>query len=137
MDLALSLVEGLDSEALGMLFTTTKPALQDNDGAVQKKAYKVLASICQGNIGFMSLKSEEILETLLTSLSSVHSSARRHRLICLHHLILHLSKVSALYSWAMCSFVGFIQSLESEAPSSRSQFCSPYKTNVAMFHYLV
>jgi hypothetical protein len=28
MDLALSLVEGLDSEALGMLFTTTKPALQ-------------------------------------------------------------------------------------------------------------
>lgn len=28
MDLALSLVNGLDEEALGMLFTTAKPALQ-------------------------------------------------------------------------------------------------------------
>lgn len=28
MDLALSLVNGLDDEALGMLFTTSKPALQ-------------------------------------------------------------------------------------------------------------
>ncbi|KAG0609787.1 hypothetical protein M758_7G013900 [Ceratodon purpureus] len=92
MDLALSLVNGLDDEALGMLFSTARPALQDNDAAVQKKAYKVLASICQANINFVAGKVEELLETLLTSLSSVHSSARRHRLRCLHFLILHLMK---------------------------------------------
>lgn len=92
MDLALSLVNGLDNEALGMLFSTAKPALQDNDAAVQKKAYKVLASICQANMNFVAGKVEELLETLLTSLSTVHSSARRHRLRCLHFLILHLMK---------------------------------------------
>lgn len=92
MDLALSLVNGLDDEALEMLFSTARPALQDNDAAVQKKAYKVLASICQANMTFVGGKVEELLETLLTSLSSVHSSARRHRLRCLHFLILHLMK---------------------------------------------
>ena len=92
MDLALSLVNGLDDEALGMLFSTARPALQDTDAAVQKKAYKVLASICQANMDFVSGKVEELLETLLTSLSNVHSSARRHRLRCLQFLILHLMK---------------------------------------------
>lgn len=45
---------------------------------------------------FVAGRSEEMLETLLTALSSVHSSAKRHRLTCLHFLILHLSKVSVL-----------------------------------------
>nr|PNR59348.1 hypothetical protein PHYPA_002139 [Physcomitrium patens] len=92
MDLALSLVGGLDDEALGMLFSTARPALQDTDAAVQKKAYKVLSSICQANMSFVAGKAEELLETLLSSLSNVHSSARRHRLICLHFLILYLLK---------------------------------------------
>jgi ribosomal RNA-processing protein 12 len=92
MDLALSLVNGLDDEALGMLFSTARPGLQDKDAAVQKKAYKVLASICEANMNFVAGKAEDFLETLVTSLSSVHSSARGHRLRCLHFLILHLIK---------------------------------------------
>ena len=92
MDLALSLVNGLDDEALGVLFSTARPGLQDKDAAVQKKAYKVLASICEANMNFVAGKVEEFLETLVTSLSSVHSSARGHRLRCLHFLILHLIK---------------------------------------------
>ncbi|KAG0554229.1 hypothetical protein KC19_12G074700 [Ceratodon purpureus] len=92
MDLALSLVNGLDDEALGVLFSTARPALKDKDAAVQKKAYKVLASICEANTNFVAGKVQDFLEMLVTSLSSVHSSARRHRLRCLHFLILHLMK---------------------------------------------
>jgi hypothetical protein len=41
------------------------------------------------------MKSEEILETLLTSVSGVHSSTECHRRNCLHNLVLHLAKVIA------------------------------------------
>lgn len=40
MDLALSLVNGLDEEALGMLFTTAKPALQVHHFHCQPKTYE-------------------------------------------------------------------------------------------------
>ncbi|CAM6087178.1 unnamed protein product [Calypogeia fissa] len=92
MDLALSLITGLDEEALGMLLTTAIPALQDKDGAVQKKAYKIISIICKENADFLAKNSERILETLMFSLASCHPSARRHRLSCVHYVVIFFSK---------------------------------------------
>lgn len=92
MDLALSLLKGLDDEAVGILFTSIKPTLQDVDGSVQKKGYKVLASLCKEHAGFLVDRTDEVLMLLLTALPSCHFSAKRHRLNCLHHFILYLFK---------------------------------------------
>ncbi|BFI25857.1 ribosomal RNA-processing protein 12 [Marchantia polymorpha subsp. ruderalis] len=92
MDLALSLIKGLDEEALTMLYETAVPALQDKEGLVQKKAYKIIASICKANEDFLAKKSEEMLEVLVLALESCHASARRHRLDCVQYIIIHYTK---------------------------------------------
>ncbi|KAL3700630.1 hypothetical protein R1sor_018652 [Riccia sorocarpa] len=96
MDLALSLVRGLDEEALSMLYESAVPALQDKEGLVQKKAYKILASICKEKPDFLSRKSEDILGALLRSVDVCHASARRHRLDSLRYIIIHYTKVATL-----------------------------------------
>ena len=53
----------------GLEVVSTAERYLDGSGA----AYKVLASICQANMDFVSGKVEELLEMLLTSLSNVHS----------------------------------------------------------------
>ncbi|KAJ7533387.1 hypothetical protein O6H91_13G046200 [Diphasiastrum complanatum] len=94
MDLALSLIQGLDDEALGMLYSAAKPGLQDTNGTVQKKAYKVLASICKEHEKFLQRRSDEILETLLTVLASCQTSAKRYRLLTLRYIMIHLLKIN-------------------------------------------
>ncbi|KAL2650995.1 hypothetical protein R1flu_019123 [Riccia fluitans] len=92
MDLALSLIRGLDEEALNMLYESAVPALQDKEGLVQKKAYKIISSICKENQDFLSRKADEVLGALLRSLEVCHASARRHRLDSLHYIIIHYTK---------------------------------------------
>jgi len=91
LDLALSLLQGLDVEAVNMLFAATKPALQDDEGLVQKKAYKVLASILKEHKDFLTNNLDEIFDLMVTTMPSCHFSAKRHRLDCLQYLIIHIS----------------------------------------------
>lgn len=90
LDLAVSLLQGLDVEAVNMLFAATKPALQDDEGLVQKKAYKVLVGILKEHGDFLANNLDEIFELTVTTMPSCHFSAKRHRLDCLQYLIIHI-----------------------------------------------
>lgn len=85
-DLAVSLLPGLDSEESDVLFTAIKPALQDVEGLIQKKAYRVLSVLLKKD-EFLSPKLEELLGLMIEVLPSCHFSAKRHRLDCLHFLV--------------------------------------------------
>ncbi|KAJ1418786.1 hypothetical protein SESBI_15725 [Sesbania bispinosa] len=92
LDLAVSLLPGLDDEHITLLFQAIKPALQDAEGVMQKKAYKVLSITLKSSDSFVSSKFEELLGLMLEILPSSHFSAKRHRLDCLYFLIVHVSK---------------------------------------------
>ncbi|RZB71976.1 RRP12-like protein isoform B [Glycine soja] len=92
LDLAVSLLPGLDAEDIALLFEAIKPALQDAEGVMQKKAYKVLSIILRSSSnGFVSSKFDELRQTMVEILPC-HFSAKRHRLDCLYFLIVHVSK---------------------------------------------
>ncbi|KAK6131765.1 LOW QUALITY PROTEIN: hypothetical protein DH2020_034461 [Rehmannia glutinosa] len=91
-DLAVSLLPGLDSKEIDLLFIAIQPALKDVDGLIQKKAYRALSLILQESDDFISRKLEEVLSLMIEVLPSCHFSAKRHRLDCLYFLIIHVSK---------------------------------------------
>ncbi|KAH0970908.1 hypothetical protein GBA52_023064 [Prunus armeniaca] len=93
-DLAVSFLPGLNAEEVDVLFGTIKPALQDDEGLIQKKAYKVLSIILRDCDRFLSSKLDELLD-LIEVLPSCHVSAKQHRLDCLYLLVVHLSKSGA------------------------------------------
>ncbi|XP_027329216.1 RRP12-like protein isoform X2 [Abrus precatorius] len=93
LDLVVSLLPGLDDEDIALLFQAIVPALQDVEGVMQKKAYKVLSIILRSSDSFVSLKFEELLKFMVEILPSCHFSAKRHRLDCLYFLIVHASKL--------------------------------------------
>ncbi|XWS72308.1 hypothetical protein CRYUN_Cryun02cG0028800 [Craigia yunnanensis] len=64
-DMAVSLLPGLDEPALDVLFSAIKPALQDVDGLIQKKAYKVLSIILRDD---SQQRRHEILSSFLTEI---------------------------------------------------------------------
>ncbi|KAK7265474.1 hypothetical protein RJT34_33094 [Clitoria ternatea] len=92
LDLAVSLLPGLDAEDIDLLYKAIAPALQDVEGVMQKKAYKVLSIILRSSDSFASSKFEELLAFMVAILPSCHFSANRHRLDCLYFLIVHFSK---------------------------------------------
>ncbi|PON84609.1 Coatomer beta subunit [Trema orientale] len=94
LDLAVSLLPGLNTEEIKLLFTAIKPALQDGEGLIQKKAYKVLSLILKSCDVFLSSKLDELLQLMIEVLPSCHFSAKRHRLDCLYFLIVYVSKVN-------------------------------------------
>jgi ribosomal RNA-processing protein 12 len=51
MDLALAMVPGLDAAARDLVFKAAKPATTEPDAAVQKRAYKLLASLMKPAAG--------------------------------------------------------------------------------------
>ncbi|CAL5339277.1 unnamed protein product [Camellia sinensis] len=91
-DLAVAFLPGLDASEIDLLFIAVKPALEDVEGFIQKKAYKVLSSILMNSDGFLLRKLEELLNLMIDVLPSCHFSAKRHRLNCLYFLIVHASK---------------------------------------------
>ncbi|BFG39488.1 hypothetical protein CerSpe_257610 [Prunus speciosa] len=93
-DLAVSFLPGLNAEEVDVLFGRIKPALQDDEGLIQKKAYKVLSIILRDCDRFLSSKLDELLD-LIEVLPSCHFSAKQHRLDCLYLLVVHLSKSGA------------------------------------------
>ncbi|KAH7851415.1 hypothetical protein Vadar_011301 [Vaccinium darrowii] len=92
LDLALSLLPGLDAEEIDFLFGSIKPALKDVEGLVQKKAYKVLSVILKNSDEFLATKLQELLTVMIEVLPSCHCSAKRYRLDCLYFIIVHVSK---------------------------------------------
>lgn len=91
-DLAVSLLPGLNAKEIDLLFVAIKPALRDDEGLIQKKAYKVLSIILRNCDTFLSAKFEELLKLMIEVLPSCHFSAKHHRLECLYSLIVHASK---------------------------------------------
>ncbi|CAI6009312.1 unnamed protein product [Closterium sp. NIES-65] len=93
MDLSLSLLPGLDVECCRALYNATRPAIQDKSAAVQKKAYKLLASLLETHPELLSQQSEvaaggaegaaaagrgvlarAVLQEVLVGVGRVHSS---------------------------------------------------------------
>ncbi|KAL0374605.1 UNVERIFIED_CONTAM: RRP12-like protein [Sesamum radiatum] len=93
-DLAVSFLPGLDSKEIDLLFVAVQSALKDDDGLVQKKAYRVLSLVFQYSDDFISRKLEDVLSLMTEVLPSCHFSAKRHRLNCLYFLIVHVSKAN-------------------------------------------
>ncbi|ONH97511.1 hypothetical protein PRUPE_7G193800 [Prunus persica] len=94
-DLAVSFLPGLHDNEVNVLFTAIKNALQDDEGLIQKKAYKVLSIIlrdCDSFLSSNSSKLKELLDLMVNVLPSCHFSAKRHRLDCLYFLVVHVSK---------------------------------------------
>ncbi|KAL3363467.1 hypothetical protein AABB24_012642 [Solanum stoloniferum] len=91
-DLAVSFLPGLNAQEIGVLFGALKPALKDEEGLIQKKAYKVLSMILQDCDEFISTKTEELLNLMIEALPACHFPAKRHRLDCLYFLIGHVTK---------------------------------------------
>ncbi|KAL6537719.1 hypothetical protein OROHE_012346 [Orobanche hederae] len=91
-DLAVSLLAGLNSKEINLLFIPLKHALKDVDGLIQKKAYRALSLILQASDDFIIRKLEEVLSLMIEVLPSCHFSAKRHRLDCLYFLIIHTTK---------------------------------------------
>ncbi|KAK7363336.1 hypothetical protein VNO77_05476 [Canavalia gladiata] len=99
LDLAVSLLPGLNAKHITLLYQAIKPALKDVEGVMQKKAYKVLSIILRTSDSFASLEFEELLGLMVETLPSCHFSAKRHRLDCLYFLIVHTSKSKDMSSW--------------------------------------
>ncbi|XP_010917404.1 uncharacterized protein [Elaeis guineensis] len=92
LDLAAALLPGLGKQEIGLLFSAIKPAFQDEEGLIQKKAYKILSVILKECDGFLSSNLDELLGLMIAALPSCHFSAKRHRLESLYFLIVHISK---------------------------------------------
>ncbi|KAL6277373.1 hypothetical protein ACE6H2_020974 [Prunus campanulata] len=117
-DLTVSLLPGLSANEVNVLFGVIKSALQDDEGLIQKKAYKALSIILRDCDRFLSSNSSKLKELPESSNSSklkelpessnsskldelvdimievlpCHSSAKRHRLDCLYLLVAHVLK---------------------------------------------
>ncbi|KAE9602507.1 hypothetical protein Lalb_Chr12g0200311 [Lupinus albus] len=91
LDFAVSLLPGLNAKEINTLFLAIKPALQDVESVIQKKAYKGLSIIFRSSDSFVSSNLEELLRLMVEILPSCHFSAKHHRLDCLYFLIVHVS----------------------------------------------
>ncbi|CAL9039285.1 unnamed protein product [Musa banksii] len=94
LELAVSLLPGLGVKEIDFLFSVIKPALQDEEGILQKKAYKILSIILKEHGHNLWNNLDELLELMIASLSSCHFAANRQRLDCLYILIVSMSKDS-------------------------------------------
>ncbi|VVA40350.1 PREDICTED: RRP12 [Prunus dulcis] len=69
-DLTVSLLPGLNADEINVLFGEIKSALQDDEGLIQKKAYKVLSIILRDCDRFLSSNSSKLKELPESSNSS-------------------------------------------------------------------
>lgn len=91
-DLAASLLPGLGDKEIGVLFSAVEPALQADEGLIQKKAYKVLSIMLRDCDSFLSEKLHHLLNVMIEVLPLCHFSAKRHRLDCLYFLMVQVIK---------------------------------------------
>uniref|UniRef100_A0A2K5F4J6 Ribosomal RNA processing 12 homolog n=1 Tax=Aotus nancymaae TaxID=37293 RepID=A0A2K5F4J6_AOTNA len=95
LDLVVALAPCADEAAISKLYSTIRPYLESKTHGVQKKAYRVLEEVCASPQGpgalFVQSHLEDLKKTLLDSLQSTSSPAKRPRLKCLIHIVRKLS----------------------------------------------
>ena len=69
--------------------------MQERDQAVQKKAYKLIAYVCEYRPDFLHANCQDITDCLLAGVVTSMSAAKRCRLRCLKALILLLQSNEA------------------------------------------
>ncbi|XP_007456263.1 PREDICTED: RRP12-like protein isoform X2 [Lipotes vexillifer] len=95
LDLVVALAPRADEAAISKLYSTIQPYLESKAHGVQKKAYRVLEEVCASPQGpgacFVQSHLDDLKKTLLDSLRSTSSPAKRPRLKCLIHIVRKLS----------------------------------------------
>ncbi|KAG8523483.1 RRP12-like protein [Galemys pyrenaicus] len=95
LDLVVALAPHADEAAISKLYATIRPYLESKAHGVQKKAYRVLEEVCASSQGsgarFVQSHLDDLKKTLLDSLRSTSSPAKRPRLKCLIHIVKKLS----------------------------------------------
>ncbi|XP_067909346.1 RRP12-like protein [Heterodontus francisci] len=95
MDLMVAMAPMVNEPSMSNIYQTILPFLQSKDHRIQKKAYRILEEICGGEESscrqFVHKHLEELKQTLLGSLKSATSPAKRPRLKCLIHIVKQLS----------------------------------------------
>lgn len=69
--------------------------MQERDQAVQKKAYKLVAYICEQRPDFLKQHCQDLLDCMLAGVVTSISAAKQYRLRCLKALILLLQSNDA------------------------------------------
>uniref|UniRef100_A0A8C5MNI8 RRP12-like protein n=1 Tax=Leptobrachium leishanense TaxID=445787 RepID=A0A8C5MNI8_9ANUR len=94
LDLIVAMVPYAEETSMTKVYHTILPYLEDKNHSLQKKAYRVLEEICGGERPpckeFVSENLQDLKKTLLGSLKSVSSPAKRPRLKCLIHIVQQL-----------------------------------------------
>ncbi|NXN23854.1 RRP12 protein, partial [Nycticryphes semicollaris] len=95
LDLVVAMAPYADEQSLGSLYCTIQPSLQSKERSMQKKAYRVLEEVCAAPRApcqaFVRSHLRDLQTTLLDSLKSAASPAKRPRLKCLFHIVKQLS----------------------------------------------
>ncbi|XP_017897018.1 PREDICTED: RRP12-like protein isoform X1 [Capra hircus] len=95
LDLVVALAPHADEAAISKLYSTIRPYLESKAHGIQKKAYRVLEEVCASPQGpgarFVQSHLDDLKKTLLDSLRSTSSPAKRPRLKCLIHIVKKLS----------------------------------------------
>ncbi|XP_043912174.1 RRP12-like protein [Protopterus annectens] len=95
LDLISAMAPYTDEQALCSVYRVILPCLESKTRSIQKKAYRVLEEVCGGEREsckqFVHKTVEELKMTLLESLKSASSPAKRPRLKCLIHIVKQLS----------------------------------------------
>ncbi len=96
MDATLALAPGLPVEDVTALAAAAAPGLTDRSPAVQKRAYKLLATMCAGRPDFLAVEGGDaaglggVLATLLAAGPRALPAAKRHRLAVVREAVLAL-----------------------------------------------
>ncbi|KAG9484706.1 RRP12-like protein isoform X2 [Eleutherodactylus coqui] len=95
LDLITAMAPYADEPSMTRVYQTILPLLEEKNHSVQKKAYRILEEICGGErppcVDFVNNNLEELKTTLLGSLKSASSPAKRPRLKCLIHIVKQLA----------------------------------------------
>ncbi|KAF6111211.1 ribosomal RNA processing 12-like protein [Phyllostomus discolor] len=95
LDLVVALAPHADEAAISKLYSTIRPYLESKAHGVQKKAYRVLEEVCACPQGpgarFVQSHLDDLKKTLLDSLRTTSSPAKRPRLKCLIHIVKKLT----------------------------------------------
>ena len=92
LNLAQALVSSavLESASISLLYRTIKPLIRTDEFSpnIQKRAYKVMSSLCQNYTQFIiGEKLDEVIELMLGSLMTCQVASRSVRLQCLQYVI--------------------------------------------------
>ncbi|XP_077114405.1 RRP12-like protein [Ranitomeya variabilis] len=95
LDLITAMAPYADEPSMTRVYQTILPFLEEKNHSVQKKAYRILEEICGGErppcVAFVNNNLEELKKSLLGSLKSASSPAKRPRLKCLIHIVKQLT----------------------------------------------